>query len=219
VILSVSRQKIVHFADKTYCPENSRAFRMQEFNVGERLRQMRLAAGMSQRQLAEASGVPHGQVSMIETNRSSPSVASLRKILGGLSVSMSEFFEPDAPISQSVFFKPHEMRDLTTRLYSALDDPRGKITLQQVGDAKAHSLQILYERYEPGADTGAQMLEHVSHEGGIVIAGEIEVTVGDQCAVLKAGDSYLFDSTHPHRFRNIGDREAVVVSACTPPYL
>ncbi|WP_415183239.1 cupin domain-containing protein [Phaeovulum sp.] len=180
---------------------------------------MRQAASFSQRQLAEASGVPHGQISMIETNRSSPSVASLRKILGGLNVSMSEFFEPDDPVTQSVFFKPHELRDLTTRLYSTLDDPRGKITLQQIGDAKAHNLQILYERYEPGADTGEQMLEHVSHEGGVVIAGEIEVTVGDEICVLKAGDSYLFDSQSPHRFRNIGDREAIVVSACTPPYL
>ncbi|WP_050525981.1 cupin domain-containing protein [Pseudorhodobacter aquimaris] len=192
---------------------------MDNFDVGQRLRQMRQDASLSQRQLAEASGVPHGQISMIETNRSSPSVSSLRKILGGLNVSMSEFFEPDAPITQSVFFKPQDMRDLTTRLYSTLDDPRGKMTLQQIGDAKAHNLQILYERYEPGADTGEQLLEHVSHEGGVVIAGEIEVTVGEETAVLKAGDSFLFESTAPHRFRNIGDREAIVVSACTPPYL
>lgn len=192
---------------------------MQDFDVGRRLREMRQSAGLSQRQLAEASGVPHGQVSMIETNRSNPSVASLRRILGGLNVTMSEFFEPDTPATQAVFFKPHELRDLTTRLYSTLDGPRGRITLQQVGDAKTHNLQILYERYEPGADTGEQMLEHVSHEGGVVIAGEIEVTVGEHCAVLKAGDSYLFDSSLPHRFRNIGDREAIVVSACTPPYL
>lgn len=192
---------------------------MQEFDVGGRLRAMRLAAGLSQRQLADASGVPHGQISMIETNRSSPSVASLRRILGGLAVSMSEFFETEPPVSQAVFFKPHEMRDLTTRLYSTLGDPRGKITLRQVGDAKAHNLQILHERYEPGADTGAAMLDHISHEGGIVIAGELEVTVGDRCTVLKAGDSYLFDSSQPHRFRNLGDREAVVISACSPPYL
>ena len=31
---------------------------MNEFSVGDRLRQMRQTAGMSQRQLAEASGVP-----------------------------------------------------------------------------------------------------------------------------------------------------------------
>lgn len=192
---------------------------MQDFDVGERLRLLRTAAGLSQRQLADASGVPHGQISMIETNRSSPSVASLRKILGGMGLTMSEFFEPDMPSTQAVFFRPQDMRDLTARLYSTLDDPQGRMTLKQVGDAKAHNLQILHERYEPGADTGEQMLEHPSHEGGVVIAGEIEVTVGEESAVLKAGDSYLFDSTLPHRFRNIGDREAVVVSACTPPYL
>lgn len=192
---------------------------MESFDVGKRLHDLRRTAGLSQRQLAEASGVPHGQISMIETNRSSPSVSSLRKILGGLAISMSEFFEPDQPQSQSVFFKPQDLRDLTTRVYSRLDDPRGRMTLQQVGDARAHNLQILHERYEPGADTGEQMLEHVGHEGGIVIAGEVEVTVGEASAVLKAGDSYLFDSSQPHRFRNIGDREAVVVSACTPPYL
>ncbi|MBT9244864.1 cupin domain-containing protein [Gemmobacter fulvus] len=192
---------------------------IQDFDVGSRLKEMRVAAGLSQRQLAEASDVPHGQISMIETNRSSPSVASLRKILGGLKVTMSEFFEPDATQTSAVFFKPHELRDLTTRLYTKMDATGGRITFQQVGDAKAHGLQILYERYEPGADTGEAMLEHIGNEGGVVISGEIELTVGEQTAVLKAGDSYLFDSTAPHRFRNISDREAVVVSACTPPYL
>lgn len=193
---------------------------MDDFDVGARLRKLRISAGISQRGLAEASGVPHGQISMIETNRSSPSVASLRKILGGLGITMSEFFEPDAPArSPEVFFKPQDLRDLTTRLYSARGGTAGRITLLQVGDARAHNLQILSERYEPGADTGETMLEHVSSEGGVVISGEIEVTVGGKRAVLKAGDAYLFNSSEPHRFRNISDREAVVVSACTPPYL
>lgn len=192
---------------------------MDDFDVGARLKEMRLSAGLSQRQLAEASGVPHGQISMIETNRSNPSVASLRKIMGGLNVTMSEFFEPDTPIAGSVFFRPQDLRDLTTRIYSARDGAAGRITFLQVGDARTHNLQILHERYEPGADTGEAMLEHAASEGGIVISGEIEVTVGGRTAVLKAGDSYLFHSTEPHRFRNVSDRDAVVVSACTPPYL
>lgn len=192
---------------------------MDDFDVGGRLKEMRLAAGLSQRDLARASGVPHGQVSMIETNKSSPSVASLRRILGGMNVTMAEFFEPDRTASSAVFFKPQDLRDLTGRLYGMRGDTVGRITLAQVGDARAHNLQILHERYEPGADTGEAMIEHASSEGGIVISGEIEVTVGQQVAILKAGDAYLFDSTEPHRFRNVSDREAVIVSACTPPYL
>ncbi len=191
---------------------------MQEFDVGGRLKSLRISAGLSQRALAEASAVPHGQVSMIETNRSSPSVASLRKILGGLGVSMAEFFEPDALATGEVFFAPADFHDLTTRLV-ADGDTEGRVSFRQVGDARAHGLQILHERYAPGGDTGEVMLEHASHEGGIVISGAVEVTIGDRVRVLVAGEAYLFDSSLPHRFRNRGDVEAVVISACAPPYL
>lgn len=192
---------------------------MEEFDVGSRLRELRRAAGLSQRELARASGVPHGQIAMIETNRSNPSVASLRKILGGIGVTMSEFFEPDRAATAAVFFKPHQLRDLTTHLYDRSGRVGGRMSLSQVGDARAHNLQILYERYEPGADTGPTMLEHIGSEGGVVVAGEIEVVVGDQTSILKTGDGYLFNSKVPHRFRNVSASEAVVVSACTPPYL
>ncbi len=190
------------------------------FNVGERLREVRSAAGLSQRQLAERAGVPNGQISMVEKNRSSPSVASLRKILIGIPMTLAEFFEPDTIVEDKVFFRPGELLDLTSRLHSSRDGPAGgKIAIRQVGDARAHNLQLLHERYEPGADTGSTMLEHLSHEAGIVIAGEIEVTVGDRVDQLKAGDAYMFDSRIPHRFRNTSDRVAELISACTPPYL
>ena len=190
-----------------------------EFDVGGRLKALRQQFGMSQRQLADSAGVPHGQISMIETNRSSPSVASLRKILGGFGITMSEFFEPDAVTSTQVFFKLGELRDLTSLLYQNDEETQQKITIKQVGDAKAHGLQMLQERYEAGADTGETMIEHDANEGGIVISGEIEITVGEKTSILKAGDAYLFNTREPHRFRNISDRAAEVISACTPPYL
>jgi mannose-6-phosphate isomerase-like protein (cupin superfamily) len=34
---------------------------------------------------------------------------------------------------------------------------------------------------------------------------------------LEPGDAYYFDSRLPHRFRNVGEEECEVVSACTPP--
>ena len=191
----------------------------EDFDVGARLRDLRSDSGLSQRQLADEAGVPHGQISMIETNRSSPSVASLRKILGGLGMTMSEFFEPEVPRKTQPFFSPGELQDLTSRLYRGRGEERKTITLRQVGDAHRHGLQILHERYEAGADTGDTMIEHDASEGGIVVEGEIEVTVGAVSRVLKAGDAYLFDSREPHRFRNSSDQPAEIISACTPPYL
>ena len=193
---------------------------MNGFDVGARLREVRDAAGLTQRQLAERAQVPHGQISMVEKNRSSPSVASLRRILGGIPMTMAEFFEPDAGAGDRIFFTPSELIDLTSRLFrDKTGSTGGEVSFRQIGDARAHNLQILQEHYAPGSDTGPTMLEHISHEGGIVIAGEIELTVEDQVTILKAGDAYLFDSRRPHRFRNISDRPAEVISACTPPYL
>ena len=190
-----------------------------EFDVGTRLKELRQENQLSQRQLADMAGVPHGQISMIETNKSSPSVASLRKILGGFGITMGEFFEPEAKSPSQTFFTPNELHDLSAKLYHGHVEGSGHLSLRQVGDAKAHGLQILHERYDAGADTGAELIDHPASEGGIVIAGEIEITVGDEIRILKAGDSYLFDSTQPHRFRNVSDRPAEVISACTPPYL
>lgn len=190
------------------------------FDVGGRLREIRLAAGLSQRELASRSGVTHSLISLIEQNRNSPSVASLRKILDGVPMSMVNFFDEERAPRDRVFFEAADLIDLTSRLHQVNGgDSRGNMSFRQVGDAQAHNLQILHESYEPGADTGATMLKHNSHEGGVVLSGELEITVGDQVKVLKPGEAYLFDSRVPHRFRNIGAERCIVVSACTPPYL
>ncbi len=192
---------------------------MADFDVGSRLKEVRTIAGLSQRALADRAGVPHGQISLVETNKSSPSVSSLRKILEGVPITLSEFFEPENNPNGRVFFHEKELIDLTSHLQGTNGTGRSPIVLRQVGDARAHNLQIMHERYEPGADTGATMLEHNAHEGGIVVSGELEVTVGAQVKNLKAGDAYLFDSRVPHRFRNVSNDTAIVISACTPPYL
>ncbi|HEY8337933.1 MAG TPA: cupin domain-containing protein [Tardiphaga sp.] len=192
-----------------------------EFDVGLRLKEIRVAAGLSQRDLAARAKVPHGLISLIERNKNSPSIASLRKILGGISMTMAEFFKEDRQPTDKIFFKPRDLIDLTSRLHrlSGGETGSGRIILRQVGDARGHNLQILHERYEPGADTGEVMLEHRSHEGGVVLSGQLEITVGSQVNILGSGDAYLFDSRTPHRFRCVGDNICEVVSACTPPYL
>ena len=40
--------------------------------------------------------------------------------------------------------------------------------------------------------------------------------MGAEVFVLEPGDSYYFDSTKPHRFRNPYDKPARLISATTP---
>lgn len=188
-----------------------------DFDVGARLKQVRESNGLSQRQLAQRAGVTNGTISLIEQNRCSPSVSSLRKVLQGIPMTLAEFFSPgDLPPREQIFFKRRDLIELTGLVKSRV----GTISFRQVGDLRGRNLQILHEKYAPGADTGGRtLLQHDSEEGGIVVKGRIELTVGDRKEILEPGDAYLFDSRVPHRFRNVGDEECEIISACTPPYL
>ena len=180
------------------------------FDLGTRLRRVREQRNLSQRELARRAGVTNATISLIEKNKNSPSVASLKKVLDGLPMSLAEFFALDLPPRDQVFFKATELVELTD----------GAVSFRQVGgDLRGRSLQILHERYDAGADTGEDMLAHIAEEGGIVLRGRVEVTVGDEQRILGPGDAYYFDSRLPHRFRNLADEACEIISACTPPYL
>jgi transcriptional regulator with XRE-family HTH domain len=190
------------------------------FDIGARLKAMRTAAQLSQRDLAERGGVPHAQISNIERNKISPSISTLRKILSGLGISMADFFESERTLPQGPFFGADELLDLTSKVAAnAIGTSDGRMFFRQIGDARVHNLQILHEVYEPNADTGETLLQHASSEGGVIIEGELEVTVGGEVRILKAGEAYLFDSRIPHRFRDVSASRTIAISACSPPYL
>jgi mannose-6-phosphate isomerase-like protein (cupin superfamily) len=150
---------------------------------------------------------------MIEQNRTSPSIATLKKILGGLNMTLSAFFAEDEEAPANWHFRPSEFREITPTGSGA--DPR--VRFARIGNAAGSALLFLHEQYQPGADTGPDAYAHDSEEAGLVIAGQIEVTVAGDKRTLRAGDAYHFNSRLPHRFRNPGPDECIIVSACTPP--
>lgn len=191
---------------------------MSDMDVGARLKQLRTERGISQRQLSAAAGVTNGMISTIEQNNSSPSISTLKKLLDAMSLTLADFFAQGPTDMGRVFFIRDEQRVLRTS--AAHEGPGGSpvegLSLRLMGNTERNALQLMHEVYAPGADTG-EPYQHNAEEGGIVIEGQLEVTIGDEVRVLGPGDGYLFDSRVPHRFRNIGDVRCVIVSAVTPP--
>ena len=189
-----------------------------EIDIGSRLRAVREARSLSQRELAARSGLTNGTISLIEQNKTSPSVASLKRVLDAIPMTMSEFFaEVENTGPPKYFYGTSEFIELSPG-DMGLGDGAARLSLRQVGTTLfGRAMMILSETYEIGADTGRTMIGHEAEEGGIVIAGRIEVTVGDRRKVLGPGDAYYFDSRQPHRFRQVGPEPCRIVSACTPP--
>ncbi len=84
-------------------------------DIGERLKAVRRMYGLSQRELAKRAGVTNGTISLIEQNRVSPSVSSLKKVLDGVPMSIAEFFTLDLEQSPQVFFGRDELTDLEAK--------------------------------------------------------------------------------------------------------
>ncbi|MBF7728706.1 cupin domain-containing protein [Pseudomonas sp. N040] len=178
-------------------------------DVGVRLQSIRKLKGLSQRELAKRAGVTNSTISMIEKNSVSPSISSLKKVLAGIPMSLVEFFSVDFEENNAaqIVYKADELTDLSS----------GTVSMRLVGKGhQVRALAFLDETYPPGSDTGAEMLNHEGEEAGVLVSGRLELTVGAELFILETGDSYYFESTRPHRFRNPFDEPARLISATTP---
>ncbi|WP_444919394.1 helix-turn-helix domain-containing protein [Microbulbifer sp. CnH-101-G] len=188
-------------ADMDVCGEVNEAG-----DLGARLKLVRKIHGISQRQLARQAGVTNATVSFIEQGRVSPSVGSLEKILNSVPMSLAEFFSLNLAESEQIFFRASEMPEIGD----------GRVLCHLLGGAQqGRSMSILRKVFPAGQDSGPDQQLLDGEVGGIVIAGELEVAAGSDFALLEVGDGYYLSARRPHRFRNPGSTDCVVISAVT----
>ncbi len=199
-----------NFAPFVEYPQHLSSLHNMSIDVGAKLRSVRVAFGLSQRALARRAGVTNGLISLIEQNRVSPSVSSLKKVLDGVPMTLVEFFTLDEASAPQMFFAAEELKELGNETVS-----KRLVAAERPG----RQLAILHERYAPGATTGDELLAHRGEEGGLVLRGRIELTIGGATRVLGPGDAFYFTSQLPHRFRNVGREVCEIVSCVTPPRL
>lgn len=177
-------------------------------DLGTRLRLARRRYGLSQRKLAKASGVSNATISLIEKGRYNPTVGTIFRLLSALPMSIAEFWDLELGEPEQIFFSFEEL----TRI------KHNRVTYWLVGDGSpGGTMAFQYERYEPGMDGRELQTEAEAEVAGFVIDGALEVTVGEQSRILRAGDAYRFSTKIPHRFRVVGKQPATSVSCTIPP--
>jgi transcriptional regulator with XRE-family HTH domain/mannose-6-phosphate isomerase-like protein (cupin superfamily) len=94
----------------------------------------------------------------------------------------------------------------------ALDLESG-VRWERLTAAHDPDVDFLFVRYEVGgaSNPNDMLMRHSGREYGLILVGELEVTVGFDSAVLGPGDSISFDSTTPHRLRTHGDSPAEAI--------
>lgn len=183
--------------------------------VGERIRELRAASGLTVRELARRIGVSASHVSQVERGIGSFSVPALYAVAGQLGVPMHELLDPQAPAvpAPPPAAPAPEVADLVAAgiVQRADQHPTIKLSsgprwsrLTAMGEEDAEFLEVVYA---PGTEAPAEHIVHEGREYGVIIAGALSVEVHGQATTLLPGDSIVFDSTLPHRFWNDGDVE------------
>lgn len=178
--------------------------------LGDEVRELRKAKGLTLGQLAQTSGLSIGFLSQIERGQNRPSVTALFKLSRAMGVSVGWFFPETRNSDDSE--NTCIVRKANRRIIQFDDGIQDELLTPGLGG----KLELLYCRFAPG--TGVETAySHEGEEAGIVTRGMLELWIGDAKYVLSEGDSFSFSSATPHRYRNPSDDETIVIWAITPP--
>ena len=179
-----------------------------EMQLGTRIRALRQARHFTLRDVAERSGVTESFLSQVERDVTSPSIATVQRIARALDLSIAQLFTEEGDTGRVV------RREARRRVaYPGLKSVDEFLTSNMAG-----RLQVILSTIEPGGGTGSEPYTHDSDEEVVVIlAGVLDLWVGDEHYVLREGDTITFPSRLPHWNANHGDRPVTVLFCLTPP--
>ncbi|HEY1263150.1 MAG TPA: cupin domain-containing protein [Terriglobales bacterium] len=172
--------------------------------IGVHLRQLRTRRALSLSHVARSVGISVGFLSALERSHMTASVGTLRKLARFYKTNILDFFDPAE--SNSRLVQPQKRKVLEA-------GPGVRMELLAWGDTvmEPHLFRIA-----PRAGSG----ESYTHEGEeflYVLRGELQISVEEDEYRLKTGDSFYFESTVSHRWRNPGRSETLVLWINTPP--
>ena len=185
----------------------------KESSVGKRIRTYREKFDMSVFDLAEKSGIDEKIINAIEKGQVMPALGVLTKISRALGQRLGTFMDDQ--------FKPDP---IITRAKDLVSAKVAKEGANQLGYA-SHSLALGKPdrhmdpfRIEFEANGVDEVSSHEGEELIICIAGEVELTYGNDKFTLKPGDTAYYNSVVKHGLRAAGGKPASIYGIVFMPF-
>ena len=137
-------------------------------DIGSKIKELRIANGLTQEELADRSELSKGFISQVENNLTSPSIATLVDILQCLGTDLKYFFRDDED-NQIVFSKED---------YFEKADEELKNTIQWIiPNAQKNTMEPILITLKAGGSTYPDN-PHEGEEFGYVLSGTVQVKIG-----------------------------------------
>lgn len=176
--------------------------------IGEKLKQRRVALGLTQEELAARVELSKGFISQVERDLTSPSISTLKDILEALGLTLADFFSEE-DVNEKVVFGPEDV--------FVKEDELAAYSLHWlIPSAQKNLSEPVLVKLAYAGRTWAQD-PHEGEEFGYVLYGTVTLHLGHKTYRVKKGSSFYFKPNAQHYLSNDTKREAAVLWISTPP--
>ncbi|NOU92086.1 cupin domain-containing protein [Paenibacillus sp. LMG 31456] len=168
--------------------------------IGAAIRTIRKKKGITIGQLCEATGLSQGFMSLVENNKTSPSLATLDSIAGVLQVPLAFLL-----LKQEERMKVVRNKERTFSMY------KDQLKVEHLG--QEGGLRMLLIEVPPGPPSNLELSVHEGVECHLVLKGKLLAKQGEDEYILEEGDTFSWQSFVPHQVTNIGEETAVILIA------
>lgn len=166
--------------------------------LGEKLKELRLAAGLTLSELAKQTELSIAYLSNIEREATSPTINNLFKICGALKVDIT------ALLSNTNLPKVVVRKAERKEVFHTNSHIKYELTTEGTQSLKGVCITIPEDYSEEVVSMG-----HSRDEFGIITEGCMSMTLDDQEYLLEPGDSIFIAKDTRHRYRRVGEGPCV----------
>ena len=182
----------------------------EEVHVGEKIKALREAKGLSLKEVADLSGFSTALLSQVENHMISPSLGTIVKLARALGVKVSDFLGETGGEPFTIVRK--DERKSVSR-FASKDGVKYGYSYESLGfEKKDRHMEPFIVTLEPATIKSTKASTHEGEEFIFVLEGEMEVILGNNTDVLYPGDSIYYDSTIPHRVQCHQDKVTKILA-------
>ena len=180
------------------------------FNIGTKIKALRLASDLTQEELANRARLTKGFISQLENGKfqTSISLESLADIVDALGISLSEFFS-DVVDNKAVFKKNDRVE--------VFDTGASKFELLVPGSTNNMMDPIIVELI-PGESLEKQDPKP-GEQFGFVLKGNLTLVIGKKRHTITKNNCFYFKADQSHQFLNTGKVNTEFLWVTTPPQM
>lgn len=159
---------------------------------GEKVRKLRMALDMTQEEVAVRADLARSFISQVETDKTSPTLDNLERILKAVGTTLQAFFSEE---------KEEKIIYLKSEGVPLYDQPTGVQTTLLMDEVENKKIDAMFVTLKPGSKTMEEDY-HAGDEFGYVLTGTIHLILDGTDYRCEKGDSFYYRADKKHSIMN-----------------